>query len=209
MSPHTAITAAFLDRILALLAPLFLAATGGDMTAAREAADAMLANYNVQTDDELRLVALTIAFGFGALDALGQATNPALSFNQVMRLRTNATALSRAGHQNQAIRDRLHKQSAAKPAPEPEPATLPTSAETADLVAFVRSANKARCQTPAAQTHAPQTVAPSGPLSRQQRRAAERQAEKAQRRREHEARQAALRATRAPEPFSNPHAQPD
>jgi hypothetical protein len=178
MSQPALATAAFLDRILALLAPLFLAATGGDIEAARDAVRSTLASYQIRTDAELRLVALVIAFGFGALDALGKAASPELSLNQVMRLRSNATALSRAGHQNQAVLDRLRKQS---PVAEPHPAEpdLPTSAETEDLITFARHIMQAGPR------HA-------SPLSRQQRRAAERAAEKARRQQEYQGRRAAL-----------------
>jgi hypothetical protein len=192
------ITAVFLDKILTLLAPLFLAATGGDVSLAREAVRATLAGYNARTDDEVRLAALVVAFGFGALDALGQAANPDLSLNQVMRLRSNATALSRAGHQNQAVLDKVRKQASAEPAPEPEPAApelpasieppvspeLPASIETPDLLAFARSVMQAR------------TLATAAPLSRQQRRAAERHAEKARLRQKEDARRTDRAAAR-------------
>lgn len=183
MSHPVAVTAAFLNRILGLLAPLFLAATGGDLAAAREAVRDMLDGYEIRNDNELRLVALTIAFGFGALDALGQAANPELSLNQIMRLRSNATALSRAGHQNQAVLDKLHKQTESETPPEPDPAEplLPSGSEAADLIAFARAAMQAQPRTPAQTT----TTQPA-PQSRQQRRAAERQAEKARRRQEYE-----------------------
>lgn len=67
-----AFTAAVLDRILALLAPLFLSAVGGDAAAARDAANALLASYEPRTNRELRFAALAIAFSFGALDALSR-----------------------------------------------------------------------------------------------------------------------------------------
>jgi hypothetical protein len=186
MSHSVTITAAFLDRILGLLAPLFLAATGGDVAAARDAVSATLAGYHIRNDNELRLVALSIAFGFGALDALSQAAGSNLPLNQVMRLRSNATALSRAGHQNEAVLDKVRKQTASEPAPEPEPAKplSPATSKTPESVAVA---------PPVMQVH-PQAIASSIPQSRQQRRATERQAEKARRRQEHEARRAATSA---------------
>ncbi len=231
--PSQSITAALLDRIIGLLAPLFLAATAGDVATARDAARGMLASYNSRNDEELRLHALVIAFGFGALDALAQASGPGLSLNQVMRLRSNATALSRAGHQNQAVLDRRRKQSAAEPAPEPEPAQtgLPDSLHTADLVAFARQGKRAPLASPPdesallqqAPLDQPRPPSPSAaaPLTRQQRRAAEREAEKRQRRLDHQARKAALLMGRhgasavgnpsddgAAEPVASPPGQP-
>ena len=189
MSHPVAVTTAFLNRILGLLAPLFLAATGGNLAAARDAVSDMLANYDIRNDNELRLVALTIAFGFGALDALGQAVNPDLSLNQIIRLRGNATALSRASHQNQAVLDRQRKQTDSEPAPEPEPELaeplLPASTATPDLIAFARSGTSPRPQLGTA------TPAPAVSQTRQQRREAERRADKARRRQEHEARMVA------------------
>jgi hypothetical protein len=53
---------------------------------------------------------MIVAFGFAALDTLGRATDGALSLDEVMDLRDNATALSAAGHQCQTMLDRSHKQ---------------------------------------------------------------------------------------------------
>jgi hypothetical protein len=178
MSQPATITAAFLDRILTLLAPLFLAATDGDLTAARAAVRSTLASYHARNDTELRLVALTVAFGFGALDALGRAADPELSLTQVLRLRGNAAALSRASHQNQRILDKLRGQNAA-PEPQAEPAepSLPDSAETENLITFARSVIHTQS---------------AAPFSRQQRRAAERAEEKARRQQAFQARRTAL-----------------
>ena len=158
--------ATVLDRVLALLAPLFLSAAAGDTEAARDAASALLASYDPRSNRELRLAALAIAFSFGALDALSRASDPDLPINQVLRLRGNANALNRAAHQNETRLDKRPSQPEA--APPEEPGELPASSETGDLIDFVRAAP------------------PAPGLSRQQRRFAERQAEK-QREREQEA----------------------
>jgi hypothetical protein len=151
MSQPAVITPAFLDRILTLLAPLFLGATGGDMAAARDTVRSTLASYHVRTDNEVRLAALVVAFGFGALDALSKAANRELSLDQVMDLRDNATALSAAGHQNQAVLDRLRKPRQAEPAPDPEPAGVPAGTNVNDLRSFERSGPQARGTEQAAQ----------------------------------------------------------
>ena len=163
-----AFTAAVLDRILALLAPLFLSAVGGDAAAARDAANALLASYEPRTNRELRFAALAIAFSFGALDALSRSADPALTLNQVLRLRGNANALNRAAQQNETRLDKRSQQPEAA-APEESP-DLPASSEIEDLVAFVR----------------PAAAAPM--LSRQQRRFLERQAEKQHQREQEKAR---------------------
>lgn len=165
MHPAT-ITAAVLERILAFLAPIFLEAAGGNNDIAREAARSALACYDARTNRELRLAALAVAFSFGALDALSKAANPDLTINQVMRLRGNATSLHRSADKaERALAQERHD-----PDEQPEPeADLPDSTSTSDLVAFAKTAP---------------------PMSRQQRRLAERQAEKQRQRRAEEARKA-------------------
>jgi hypothetical protein len=159
-----AITAVILDKILAFLAPLFLDVAAGDTEAAKAAAHALLASYNPRTDHELRHAALIIAFSFGALDALSRSAGAELSLNQVLRLRGNAGALNRAALQNQKALDVLR---AASTDETPASEDLPASLEPADLASFART---------------------SAPLSRQQRRAQERQAEKAEQRQQEQAR---------------------
>jgi hypothetical protein len=132
-------TAAFQDKILTLLAPLFLVATGGDVDAARETVRATLIGYRARTDDELRLAALVVAFGFGALDALSRASNPDLTLDAVMDLRDNAIALSQAGERSQTVLDGLLKRRAHGAASMAEPAALPASIEVDDLLAFARN----------------------------------------------------------------------
>ena len=73
------INPAVLDRIIGLLTPLFLCSSENDVLTARHAADRLLGTYNVQTEEELRLAAEIIAFGFGALDALSQSMAPGLT----------------------------------------------------------------------------------------------------------------------------------
>ncbi len=160
------ITQVILDKILAFLAPLFLDAVAGDTAAAREAARALLAGYNPRTDKELRRAALIIAFDFGALDALSRSIADDLSVNQVLRFRGNANALNRSSLQNQKALDAL-QQLEAEPAE--EVGDLPASLEPADLASFART---------------------DAPMSRQQRRLAERQAVKAQQSQQEQARRA-------------------
>jgi hypothetical protein len=131
------ISPAFQDRILALLSPLFLEAPGGNMAAARETVRTTLDGYNPRTEEELRLAALTVAFGIAALEALGDAADPGLPVNQRLRLRNNASALSRAGHRTQAALDKMHRGDAQPTTLQPP--TLPASAETQDLLVFART----------------------------------------------------------------------
>jgi hypothetical protein len=203
MSHPATITAAVFEKILAFLAPLFLIAAS-DLDAAREAARAILASYGARTDRELRFAALSIAFGFGALEALSRASDPALGLNQVLRLRGNANALNRAAQQNESRLEKLRKQppvatetEAAEATPNAPADDLPASSTTADLLVFARSNLKSMMGVTAPAV--PPAPAPVVPLSRQQRRAEERKAEKVRQRQLEEARRA-QRAAMAREP---------
>jgi hypothetical protein len=197
------ITTAVLDKILGFLAPLFIDIVAGDSAAARDAAQSMLASYGARNDRELRFAALSIAFSFGALDALSRAADRDLPLNQVLRLRGNANALNRAAQQNETRLEKAQRQPAdetmevphspAPALPDPERRVpdlldpdLPTSNATQDLVDFVRATWKA-------EKAAAGVAQPAVPMSRQQRRLAERQAEK-QRQREQEQARLAQRA---------------
>jgi hypothetical protein len=176
MSHASTITAGVYSKVIAFLAPLFLDTAFGDPQAARLTATATLDSHKPRNDTELRLAALIMAFSLGALDALSRAANPDLTDNQVLRLRGNANALGRAAAQNQKLLDLLRAE--APPADQPVPQDMPESAAMPDLVAYARSAGS--------------------PLSRQQRRAAERQAEKMRKRQEASARLAQRSAVRGP-----------
>ncbi len=186
------VTTAVIERILAFLTPLFQGNEPGDMSA-RQAAKDTLASYGARTNRELRFAALSIAFGFGALDALSRAANPELALNQVLRLRGNANALNRAAQQNESRLEKLLKQPPLAVEPEEAVAAtrdapvdaLPASSATADLLAFARCRLKAMMSEPTALVP---ELAPVVPLPRQQRRAAERKAEKVRKRQQEEAR---------------------
>jgi predicted membrane metal-binding protein len=103
------ITPAILDKILANLALLFLTAAGGDLPTARHAASRLLAAYDVATEEELRLAADIVSFGFHALDALGQSMAPDLSLKEILRLRGSAVSLNRQSHRSQRKLDQLRR----------------------------------------------------------------------------------------------------
>jgi hypothetical protein len=175
MSRPGAITATALEKVLGFLAPLFMTGAQGDAAVAMAAAREILASYGPRNNKEIRLAALTIAFSFGALDSLSRAVAADLSVNQVLRLRGNANSLHRAAHKSQEALDHL-QQAEAEPSMDEPLEDLPASIQTPDLVAFARPV----------------------PLSRQQRRAAERQAEKIRLRQQEAARRTERAAARRP-----------
>jgi hypothetical protein len=115
---------AILETVLTRLAALFLTGAAGNLAAAREAAHQMLAAYNPQTSAEFSLAAEIIGFSFHALEALGQAADPQLSLNKVLRLRGSAVSLSREAHKSQRKLDQLQRATQqpaeARPSPQPE-----------------------------------------------------------------------------------------
>jgi hypothetical protein len=141
MSLSAIITPAVLDKVLGTLALLFLASTGGDLTAARHAASRLLACHDVETEEELRLAADIVSFGFHALDALGQSMAPDLPLKEVIRLRGSACSLNRQSHSSQRKLDQLRRDRlAAAQAEEPEPVEPPPIDPAASLSDIAREA---------------------------------------------------------------------
>jgi hypothetical protein len=151
MSLAKTLPTAILDTILSYLTTLFLPGTAGDFTAARRAAGQMLAAYQPQTEDELRLAAAIVSFSLQALDSLSQAASPDLPLTKILRLRGSAVSLSRESDKAQrrlehlqqtrrqteaieteAIRPEATQTEAARPEatrPEAEPPLAPASAK--------------------------------------------------------------------------------
>jgi hypothetical protein len=199
VTPATTITPAILDTILGHLAPHFIACAANDLPTARHAASRTLASYDVETEEELRLAAEIVSFGFHALETLSEAAAPDLSLNQKLRLRGSAVSLSREAHKSQRKLDQLQRaRRTGSPRPKTEQPTpdIPEGADQAlGLIEFAREALAA-----GATKGGPQTWTPS----RQQRRAAERAVEKFRRNKaEHDRRQAMKQAATTPAPAEN------
>jgi hypothetical protein len=141
--------AVILDTILDRLARLFLIGARGDEAAARDAAIHMLAAYNPETEDELRLAANIISFSFHALEALGQATTADMPITRILRLRGSAVSLSRESHKAERRLDQLRnaRQDAAPAEPEPVPQTIPQVEKALDLIADTRTITAVAQQT--------------------------------------------------------------
>ena len=103
------VPAAILDTILDRLALLFISGAAGDLGTARQAASRMLGAYHAETEDELRLAAEIVSFGFHALEALSQAATPDMPLNKILRLRSSAVSLSRESHKAERRLDQLQK----------------------------------------------------------------------------------------------------
>jgi hypothetical protein len=143
MSPATLIPA-ILDTILGRLALLFLTGANGDLPTARHAASQMLAAYNAETENELRLAAEIISFSLHALEALGQAATPDMPLTKILRLRGGAVSLSRESHKSQRKLDQLQKDRRAGRPAEPEKAeTKPSRPQIDRAMALIEATRDA------------------------------------------------------------------
>jgi hypothetical protein len=89
----------FLDLIVAFLAPMFLAVTGGNVSHARAAAIETVNAYRAENHVDLLTVAQIIAFGITALGSLSLSMADNLSISLILRLRGNAVSSNRAAEQ--------------------------------------------------------------------------------------------------------------
>jgi hypothetical protein len=123
------------DNILAFMLPFFLSAAGGDPNLGRAAIQQLAEAYNATTAIELELVGRILGFNTVAMDNLRLSMNPGMSDTKILRYRSNAVALSRAGEQCRKILEAV--QAGRKPAetpmaiPRPAIAAAPPAAKAA------------------------------------------------------------------------------
>ena len=96
--PHSADF--LLILLVTLLAPMFLAVSGGNIALARTAALETINGYQARSHADLLTVALIIAFGLAALGSLSLSLLDDVSISMALRLRGNANALNRSIEQN-------------------------------------------------------------------------------------------------------------
>jgi len=142
MSLNPKLPTAILDTILARLALLFLSAAADNTAAARDAAIRMLAEYQPQTEDELRLAAQIVGFSFHALAALGQATASDMPLNRMLRLRGSAVSLSRESHKAQRRLDLIQDARRTQPDSAPQPAPPEPSPRIENAIALIEETGK-------------------------------------------------------------------
>jgi hypothetical protein len=105
------------DNILAFMLPFFLSAAGGDANLGRATIQQLAEAYNATTATELELVGRILGFSTVAMDNLRLSMNPGMSDTKILRYRSNAVALSRAGEQCRKILEAV--QASRKPAETP------------------------------------------------------------------------------------------
>jgi hypothetical protein len=148
-----------LTLIVALLAPLFIEATGGDIALARAAALDTIAAYRAQNHASLIIVGRIIAFGLTALGSLSLSMADELTIAMILRLRSNANALNRSAERCERM---LNDSRPAAPAPAAARAPQPGPGfDEAEVCAAV-----AEAQQRAAEAARPRPQAPPAPPDR-------------------------------------------
>jgi hypothetical protein len=105
--------------IVAFLAPMFLTASGGDISFARMAVVETVNAYRAPDHMDLMSIAQVIACGLSALGSLSLAMADDLSLSMTLRLRGNAVALNRSAEQNRrTLRQTPSDPTAGLPGPE-------------------------------------------------------------------------------------------
>jgi hypothetical protein len=126
IQPHPADI--LLHLIAALLAPMFLCVTAGDVDLARMGAIETINAYRARDHADLIAVAQIIGNGLAALASLSQSMEDDISLSMVLRLRGNAIALNRVAEQNRrAIRQ--NRGETPTPTPIPHPIATPQDPE--------------------------------------------------------------------------------
>jgi hypothetical protein len=142
MSLNPNLPAAILDTILPRLALPFLSGAADNTDAARHAAIRMLTEHQPETEDELRLAAQIVGFGFHALAALGQSTASDMPLNRVLRLRGSAVSLSRESHKAQRRLDFIQDARRTQPDAAPQPAPPEPSPRIDNAIALIEETGK-------------------------------------------------------------------
>jgi hypothetical protein len=132
--------------ILALLAPMFLWSTEGDIRLAYRAAAETVNEYRIANRLSLYTVAKIIAFDIATLSSLSQSMYEDVSVLLALRLRGNATSLDRSGERNRRALEQQERTGADQSADTVEAAV-------AQVQRMVREARpRVRAATPAAET---------------------------------------------------------
>ena len=122
----TAIDCIF-EHILGFMLPFLLSSAGGDANMVRTTIQDLAQAYNAATATELELVGRLLGFSIVAMDNLRLSMNRDMSDTKVLRYRSNAVALSRAGEQCRKILEVMqgNRKPAAKPMNIPSPSIAP------------------------------------------------------------------------------------
>ena len=158
-----------MNLIVAFLAPMFLAASGGDVALARTAAIETVDAYRIRNHADLVSIAQVIAFGLAALGSLSLSMADGLSLSMVLRLRGNANALDRAAERSRRALRESHRHNASPDQAEPEIQPEAGASNEAALTAAVTAARQAAANVRTRiQAEAPASPAPATPPAAKQ-----------------------------------------
>ena len=118
-----------MSLIIALLAPMFLGVSGGDVGLARLAAIETVNAYRARNHADLLAVAQIVAFGLAALGSLSLSLADEIAIPMALRLRANANACNRSAEQNRRALARSLADNTLPQPPMDEPASPPTLAD--------------------------------------------------------------------------------
>jgi hypothetical protein len=135
------------NLVLALLAPMFLWSTAGDIRLAYTAAAQTLNEYRVANRLSLVTVAKIVAFDIATLSSLSLSMYEDVSMSLALRLRGNANSLDRSAERNRRL---LELQSRADPAENSENSVEAAIAEVQRMVRDAKACTHA--SAPAAET---------------------------------------------------------
>jgi hypothetical protein len=143
-----------MNLIVTLLAPMFIGAAGGDIGFARMAAIETVNAYRTRNPADLISIALIIAYGLAALGSLSLSMADNLSLAMTLRLRGNASALTRSAELNRCALEKTREGNATSHhlANEPESRTAATADDDLDeaaLLAGVTAVRKLAAETTA------------------------------------------------------------
>jgi hypothetical protein len=148
-----------LTLIVALLAPMFLGVTAGDIALARMAAVQTINDYRAQNRADLMAVAQIVACGLAALGSLSLSMADEISLSMTLRLRGNAVALNRSAEQN---RRALAKTTGPAPYQPERPATSAEYTRLTEAEVFLTATAARELSTESeARLHEPEQTTPS------------------------------------------------
>ena len=136
------------NLILALLTPMFLWSTAGDIRLAHTAAAQTLSAYRVANHLSLWTAAKVIAFDIATLSSLSLSMYEDVSMSMALRLRGNANSLDRSGERN---RHALEQANRTAEAGETEDSVEAAIAEAQRMVSEAKARIRAAAQAAEAQ----------------------------------------------------------
>jgi hypothetical protein len=136
------------ENIFGFMLPFFLSSAGGDADLGRDTIRQLAESFNAATATEIELVGRILGFSTVAMDNLRLSMKPDMSDTKVLRYRSNAIALSRAGEQCRKILEAMQ----ANRQPAERPMTIPRPAIAAAPPPVTR-AQRPQAQPPQTATH--------------------------------------------------------